>query len=139
LDMAGAEKLLGKGDMLYLPVGSSKVIRIQGCFVSDREIEAVVHAIKSQQEAKYVEEMIPNEIQDGEGELKDDDLYETAVQLVIESQTASVSLLQRRLRIGYARAARLIDMMEQNGIVGPYEGSRPREVLVLKQERSEIS
>lgn len=139
LDMAGAEKLLGKGDMLYLPVGSSKVIRIQGCFVSDREIEAVVHAIKSQQQAKYVEEMIPDEIQDGEVELKDDDLYETAVQLVIESQTASVSLLQRRLRIGYARAARLIDMMEQNGIVGPYEGSRPREVLVLKQDRSEIS
>lgn len=139
LDMAGAEKLLGKGDMLYLPVGSSKVTRIQGCFVDDREVEAVVNAIKSQQEANYDEEMIPEEMPEENEYHMEDDLYDRAVQLVIETQTASVSLLQRRLRIGYARAARLIDMMEQNGVVGPYEGSKPREVLVSKQENSNIS
>ncbi len=139
LDMAGAEKLLGKGDMLYLPMGSSKVTRIQGCFVGDHEIESLVLAIKSQQEAQYVEEMIPEEIPESNGLEMEDDLYDRAVQLITETQTASVSLLQRRLRVGYARAARLIDMMEQKGIVGPYEGSKPREVYVTRQENSHIS
>lgn len=139
LDMAGAEKLLGKGDMLYLPMGSSKVTRIQGCYVSDREVEAIVNFIKKQQEPKYAEELTVNDGEVLEDPTMEDDLYEKAVELVVESQTASVSLLQRRLRVGYARAARLIDMMEANGIVGPYEGSKPREVLVTKQGESRIS
>lgn len=139
LDMAGAEKLLGKGDMLYLPVGSSKVTRIQGCFVSDREVEAIVSFIKKQEEPNYAEELIVEGEGSGEDPAMEDDLYEKAVELVVESQTASVSLLQRRLRVGYARAARLIDMMESQGIVGPYEGSKPREVLVTKQGESHIS
>lgn len=139
LDMAGAEKLLGKGDMLYLPMGSSKVTRIQGCYVSDREVEAIVNFIKKQEEPKYAEELTINDGEVSEDPTMEDDLYEKAVELVVESQTASVSLLQRRLRVGYARAARLIDMMEANGIVGPYEGSKPREVLVTKQGESRIS
>jgi len=131
LDMAGAEKLLGRGDMLFLPVGAPKPVRVQGAFVSDSEVEAVVSYVGNQQEPQYAEEMMP--APEKEGELAvDDDLYEQAVQLVIEAQSASVSMLQRRLRIGYTRAARLIDMMEANGIVGPYEGSKPREVLVKK-------
>ncbi|WP_028986612.1 FtsK/SpoIIIE family DNA translocase [Thermicanus aegyptius] len=139
LDMAGAEKLLGKGDMLYLPVGSAKVTRIQGCFVSDREVEALVEFIKKQGEPHYAEELVTGEGEETTEPSMEDDLYEKAVQLVIESQTASVSLLQRRFRVGYARAARLIDMMEANGIVGPYEGSKPREVLVSKRDESQIS
>lgn len=139
LDMAGAEKLLGKGDMLYLPMGSSKVTRIQGCFIGDHEIESLVHAIKNQQEAQYVEEMIPEDLPDTSELDMEDDLYDRAVQLIAETQTASVSLLQRRLRVGYARAARLMDMMEQKGIVGPYEGSKPREVYITRQENSHIS
>ncbi|MCF6093169.1 DNA translocase FtsK [Microaerobacter geothermalis] len=132
LDMGGAEKLLGRGDMLYLPVGASKPTRIQGAFLSDEEVEEVVNFVKSQQPAKYHEQMIPETKDDSEVNEVDDELYEQAVQMVIEAQTASVSLLQRRLRIGYARAARLIDSMEANGIVGPYEGSKPREVLIKK-------
>ncbi|GAB7388312.1 DNA translocase SpoIIIE [Bacillaceae bacterium] len=136
LDMAGAEKLLGRGDMLFLPVGSAKPIRVQGAFVSEKEVEALVTFVKEQQKANYQEEMIPDdagETAGGEAE-PDDELYEKAVQLVIEAQSASVSMLQRRLRIGYTRAARLIDAMEANGIVGPYEGSKPRDVLVKKSE-----
>lgn len=131
LDMAGAEKLLGRGDMLFLPVGAPKPIRVQGAFVSDSEVEAVASFVRTQQEPQYAEEMMPTPEKEGELAV-DDDLYEQAVQLVIEAQSASVSMLQRRLRIGYARAARLIDMMEANGIVGPYEGSKPREVLIKK-------
>ncbi len=139
LDMAGAEKLLGKGDMLYLPMGSSKVTRIQGCFVDDHEVEAIVHAIKQEQEVQYVEEMIPEDIPESEGAVLEDELYERAVQLIAETQTASVSLIQRRLRVGYARAARLMDMMEAKGIVGPYEGSKPREVYISRKDNSNIS
>lgn len=139
LDMAGAEKLLGKGDMLYLPMGSSKVTRIQGCYVDDHEIEAVVQAIKQEQEVQYIEEMIPDDVPEADGYDMEDDLYDRAVSLIAEAQTASVSLLQRRLRVGYARAARLMDMMEQRGIVGPYEGSKPREVYVARHENSNIS
>lgn len=139
LDMAGAEKLLGKGDMLFLPMGSSKVTRIQGCFVDDREIEAIVNFIKQEQEVQYVEEMIPEDIPEAEGMEMEDELYDRAVQLIAETQTASVSLIQRRLRVGYARAARLMDMMEAKGIVGPYEGSKPREVFIPRKENSNIS
>ncbi|SFS59988.1 FtsK/SpoIIIE family DNA translocase [Marininema halotolerans] len=133
LDMGGAEKLLGRGDMLYLPVGASKPIRVQGSFLSDKEVETVVRFVKDQQKADYNEEMIPQETELSTDQVEDD-LFPDAVQLVVEAKTASVSLLQRRLRIGYTRAARLIDFMEQQGIVGPYEGSKPREVLLHPEQ-----
>ncbi|WP_153123814.1 DNA translocase FtsK [Peribacillus tepidiphilus] len=136
LDMGGAEKLLGRGDMLFLPVGASKPIRVQGAFLSDEEVEEVVNFVISQQKAQYQEEMIPDDVPEATTEV-DDDLYEEAVQMVIEMQTASVSMLQRRFRIGYSRAARLIDEMEARGIVGPYEGSKPRSVLVSKEIQNE--
>ncbi|MEH7387202.1 DNA translocase FtsK [Bacillus sp. JJ1521] len=129
LDMGGAEKLLGRGDMLFLPVGASKPVRVQGAFLSDDEVEEIVNFVISQQKAQYQEEMIPTDTVEATDEV-DDDLYDDAVQLIIEMQTASVSMLQRRFRIGYTRAARLIDAMELRGIVGPYEGSKPRAVLV---------
>lgn len=131
LDMGGAEKLLGRGDMLFLPVGASKPIRVQGAFVSDDEVEEIVDFVIGQQKAQYQEEMIPDDIPEAQGEV-DDDLYEEAVELVVDMQTASVSMLQRRFRIGYTRAARLIDEMELRGVVGPYEGSKPRTVLISK-------
>ena len=130
LDMGGAEKLLGRGDMLFLPMGASKPVRVQGAFVSDQEVEDVVRFVKEQQGARYNEEMIPGEVQEEQQPVVDDELYDQAVQIVAEAQTASASLLQRRLRVGYTRAARLIDMMEANGVVGPYEGSKPREVRI---------
>jgi DNA segregation ATPase FtsK/SpoIIIE, S-DNA-T family len=133
LDSGGAEKLLGRGDMLFMPVGASKPTRVQGAFLSDDEVEEVVDFVISQQKAQYQEEMIPDDIPEeassGEAE---DELYNDAVQLIAEMQTASVSMLQRRFRIGYTRAARLIDEMEVRGVVGPYEGSKPRTVLVGK-------
>jgi DNA segregation ATPase FtsK/SpoIIIE, S-DNA-T family len=134
LDMGGAEKLLGRGDMLFLPVGSSKPIRVQGAFLSDQEVEDVVNYVISQQKAQYNEEMIPDDIPETKVGEVTDDLYEEAVSLIVEMQTASVSMLQRRFRIGYARAARLIDEMEVRGIVGPYEGSKPRTVLIGKDD-----
>ncbi|QGH34592.1 cell division protein FtsK [Gracilibacillus salitolerans] len=128
LDSGGAEKLLGRGDMLFIPVGLSKPVRIQGAFLSDEEVERVVDHCVEQQKAQYQEEMIPEEETEVVQEV-DDDLFDDAVQLVLEMQSASVSMLQRRFRIGYTRAARLIDAMEDRGIVGPYEGSKPRTVL----------
>ena len=136
LDSGGAEKLLGRGDMLYQPIGASKPIRVQGAFLSDDEVERVVEFTISQQKAQYQEEMMVKEEKDGKTEV-DDDLYNEAVELVTNMQSASVSLLQRRFRIGYTRAARLIDAMEDNGIVGPYEGSKPREVLISKPAEDE--
>ncbi|MBA4494394.1 DNA translocase FtsK [Paenactinomyces guangxiensis] len=137
LDMGGADKLLGRGDMLYLPVGASKPVRIQGAFLSDEEVEAVVKFVKTQQEPEYNEEMIPSAGESPSMEDIHDELYPQAVQLVLEAKTASVSLIQRRLRVGYTRAARLIDLMESNGIVGPYEGSKPREVLITPEQFEE--
>jgi S-DNA-T family DNA segregation ATPase FtsK/SpoIIIE len=135
LDMGGAEKLLGRGDMLYLPVGASKPIRVQGAFVSDSEVEAVVEFVKDQQTPKYNDFVIPNEMEAKQQETRpEDELYDEAVKMVIGAQTASASLLQRRFRIGYTRAARLIDLMEANQVVGPFEGSKPREVLIKKNE-----
>jgi DNA segregation ATPase FtsK/SpoIIIE, S-DNA-T family len=133
LDSGGAEKLLGRGDMLFMPVGASKPTRVQGAFLSDEEVEEVVDFVISQQKAQYQEEMIPDDVPDeaGSGEAEDE-LYNDAVQLIAEMQTASVSMLQRRFRIGYTRAARLIDEMEVRGVVGPYEGSKPRTVLIGK-------
>jgi DNA segregation ATPase FtsK/SpoIIIE, S-DNA-T family len=135
LDMGGAEKLLGRGDMLFLPVGASKPVRVQGAFLSDEEVEEVVNYVIGQQKAQYQEEMIPEDIPENTSEVEDD-LYGEAVDLVVEMQTASVSMLQRRFRIGYSRAARLIDEMELRGVVGPYEGSKPRNVLVAKSEEA---
>ncbi|AWE06733.1 cell division protein FtsK [Lysinibacillus sp. 2017] len=129
LDMGGAERLLGRGDMLYLPAGSSKPVRVQGAFVSDHEVEKVIASVIEQQKAQYEEEMIPTDEPVVDPLDETDELYEDAVQLVLEMQTASVSLLQRRFRIGYSRAARIVDQMEQRGIVGPPEGSKPRQVL----------
>ncbi|MBD8068242.1 DNA translocase FtsK [Bacillus sp. PS06] len=132
LDMGGAEKLLGRGDMLFLPVGASKPVRVQGAFLSDNEVEEVVDFVIAQQKAQYQEEMIPEEITEVTEEVEDE-LYNEAVELILEMQTASVSMLQRRFRIGYTRAARLIDAMEARGVVGPYEGSKPRTVLMSSQ------
>ncbi|MCA1059108.1 DNA translocase FtsK [Rossellomorea aquimaris] len=140
LDSGGAEKLLGRGDMLFMPVGASKPTRVQGAFLSDEEVEEIVDFVISQQKAQYQEEMIPDEVQEDEksGEVEDE-LYNDAVQLIAEMQTASVSMLQRRFRIGYTRAARLIDEMEVRGVVGPYEGSKPRTVLVGKPSEEQSS
>ncbi|WP_077601217.1 FtsK/SpoIIIE family DNA translocase [Oceanobacillus sojae] len=132
LDSGGAEKLLGRGDMLYLPSGSSKPTRVQGAFLSDEEVERIVDHCIEQQQASYQEEMIPEETNEVMEEV-DDELYDDAVQMITEMQSASVSMLQRRFRIGYTRAARLIDAMEARGIVGPYEGSKPRTVLIPNQ------
>ncbi|HBZ10518.1 MAG TPA: DNA translocase FtsK [Bacillus bacterium] len=133
LDTGGAEKLLGRGDMLFLPVGASKPVRVQGAFLSDQEVEDVVNFVISQQKAQYQEDMIPEDVPETSREVEDE-LYDEAVQLIVEMQTASVSMLQRRFRIGYTRAARLIDEMEARGVVGPYEGSKPRTVLVARSE-----
>ncbi|MGN7386760.1 DNA translocase FtsK [Sporosarcina sp. SAFN-015] len=130
LDGGGAEKLLGRGDMLFLPAGASKPVRVQGAFVSDQEVEAVVDFVIEQQKAQYQEEMIPTEVEEVQPHEETDELYDEAVQLVIEMQTASVSMLQRRFRIGYSRAARIVDQMEMRGVVGPPEGSKPRQVLI---------
>lgn len=132
LDMGGAERLLGRGDMLFLPAGSSKPIRVQGAFLSDSEVEAVVDFVIEQQKAQYDESMIPTDEPEKSFQEETDDLYDEAVQLVVEMQTASVSMLQRRFRIGYSRAARIVDQMEMRGVVGPPDGSRPRQVLVNK-------
>lgn len=133
LDMVGAEKLLGKGDMLYLPMGTSQAKRVQGTFITDDEVKEVVEFVKNQQEVNYVEEMIPSEEADAQlHEEPEDEYFDEAVNLVIEEETASVSMLQRRFRIGYNRAARLIDDMEARGIVGPPNGSKPRDVLIDK-------
>src|SRR5690625_3527411 len=134
LDVGGAEKLLGKGDMLFIPVGMSKPVRVQGAFLSDEEVEGIVNHCIGQQKVDYDEEMMPEEQEESESEDVDDELFDDAVQLIIEMQSASVSMLQRRFRIGYTRAARLIDYMEDRGIVGPYEGNKPRIVLVPKNE-----
>ncbi|SFC13488.1 DNA segregation ATPase FtsK/SpoIIIE, S-DNA-T family [Alkalibacterium subtropicum] len=134
LDSNGAEKLLGRGDMLFQPMGANKATRVQGAFISDDEVEAIVHFVKDQQEANYVEEMIPKDEPKTEAGESEDDLYSDAVDLVVDMQTASISLLQRRFRIGYNRAARIVDEMEVRGIVGPHEGSKPREVLVTEEE-----
>ncbi|MCM2988196.1 DNA translocase FtsK [Bacillus safensis] len=139
LDMGGAEKLLGRGDMLFLPVGANKPVRVQGAFLSDEEVEHVVDHVITQQKAQYQEEMIPSEETQDQFAAVEDELYDEAVELIIGMQTASVSMLQRRFRIGYTRAARLIDAMEERGVVGPYEGSKPREVLLSKEQYDELS
>lgn len=140
LDMAGAEHLLGRGDMLYAPTGSLKPQRLQGPLVLDEEIKAVTEHWKSQGNPDYVEAFVnaqPQASKKKENEVEDD-LFWDAVQLVVDYGQASASVLQRRLRVGYARAARLVDMMEQRGIVGPHEGSKPRQVLITQPKLAEL-
>lgn len=131
LDMQGAEKLLGKGDMLYASSDSMKPVRIQGAFVSDEEVLSVVEYIKDSSDTNYNEEAIEKVEENITTDLEDEDeLLDEAIKVIITDQTASVSMLQRKLKIGYARAGRIIDQLEQKGIVGGYEGSKPRKVLV---------
>ena len=151
LDASGAEKLLGNGDMLFLPVGASKPVRVQGTFVTDEEIGAVLSFIKSTSSTQYDEEMIAEMerravAEKGSKKGSDDDgdtggaldpMFEQAVECVIDAGQASTSLLQRRCKLGYARAARIMDQMEQEKIIGPYEGAKPRTVLVSKAQWEE--
>lgn len=132
IDSNGAEKLLGRGDMLFLPMGENKPIRVQGAFISDHEVERVVKFVTDQREADYREDMMITEETESAGNVQEDqdELFEEAKALVIDMQTASVSLLQRRFRIGYNRAARIVDELEAAGVVGPSEGSKPRKVLL---------
>ncbi|ADL07980.1 DNA translocase FtsK [Thermosediminibacter oceani] len=135
LDMAGAEKLLGKGDMLFFPVGAAKPIRIQGAFLSEKEVEYVVEFIKKQMKPCYEKNLSDfKEPQSAKSDDNVDELFKEAVSVVIETGQASVSLLQRKLRIGYARAARLIDQMEEKGFIGGYEGTKPRQILITKEQ-----
>lgn len=135
LDTGGAEKLLGRGDMLYFPVGASKPTRVQGVYVSESEIEQLVHYVKEQQNAVYTVDLNHvEEQQNGSQENEVDALFMDAVDLVVELGQASVSMLQRRFRVGYSRAARIVDQMEQQGLVGPFEGSKPREVLITAEQ-----
>jgi len=136
LDMAGAEKLLGKGDMLFYPVGAAKPLRVQGAFIADSEVEDLVAYLKAQTEPEYTEG-VTNFVEYGDKqgrEAMDDELLEEAVRMVLETGQASVSMLQRKFRVGYTRAARLIDMMEEMKIVGPNIGSKAREIIMTTDQ-----
>lgn len=134
LDMAGAEKLLGKGDMLFNPIGAAKPMRIQGAFISEEEVEAVVNFLKNHSKPQYEEIEIEEKTNGKIFEQQEDELLEDAISVILETGQASISMLQRRLRIGYARAARIIDQLEQKGIISGYDGSKPRQILVSKEE-----
>jgi S-DNA-T family DNA segregation ATPase FtsK/SpoIIIE len=140
IDSTGAEKLLGRGDMLYLPMGQNKPTRVQGAYISAKDVEAVVGFITAQRTAEYDERLIPDDQPAEEtASQADDELFPDAVKLVAQLQTASISMLQRRFRIGYNRAARIVDEMEQRGIVGPAEGSKPRKVYVQNPDDEQDS
>jgi S-DNA-T family DNA segregation ATPase FtsK/SpoIIIE len=142
LDANGAESLLGQGDMLFKPLGTSRLQRVQGAYVSEEEIALVVEACRVQREQEVDETFLElpqvfaddGESDDGEFDPDEDPLLDRAIEVVVTAQTASVSLLQRRLRVGYTRAGRLIDMLERRGIISAYEGSKPRRVLVSEHE-----
>ena len=150
LDTQGAEKLVGKGDMLYAPIGNGKPLRVQGCFVSDPEVEAVASYVKENYNTSYdqqvLEEIEKKAAQTGNSkptasepepnaeELDGDEMLPAAVDVILETGQASVSMLQRRLKLGYARAARIVDEMEEKGIVGPFQGSKPRAILITKEQ-----
>ena len=137
LDMNGAEKLLGRGDMLFYPTGYPKPVRLQGVFVSDREVEKIVQFLKEQEVPEYIEEITNQDLEADKNideSEEEDELIPQAAKLFIENGQASISLLQRRFRIGYTRAARIIDQMEDKGIIGPYEGSKPRQVLITIED-----
>ena len=155
LDATGAEKLVGRGDMLYAPLGNGKPQRVQGCFITPEEIERVVSFVKSTGEAQYSDEIIRkieesmqekekkgNAAQGGAPAALEDDgadeMLDAAVEVILETGQASVSMLQRRLKLGYSRAARLVDQMEERGIVGPFEGSKPRQLLISKERWQEM-
>ncbi len=137
LDTAGAERLLGKGDMLFHPVGLPKPIRVQGAYISDEEVAALVEFVRRGGEPLYEAENVESSSKTGEGIAEDDELFAEAATLVVQTGEASISKVQRRFRVGYARAARLIDTMEVLGIIGPYEGSKPRKVLMDEAELEE--
>jgi len=146
LDQAGAESLLGQGDMLFKPLGTSRLQRVQGAYVSEEEIALVVEQCRHQREQELDESLLElpevfEEDVDTEGDFDPDEdlLLDKAIEIVVQTQTASVSLLQRRLRVGYTRAGRLIDMLERRGIISGYEGSKPRRVLVGEAELDRIS
>ena len=155
IDSGGAEKLLGRGDMLFFPMGAPKPIRIQCCFVSDKEVETVVEYIKRSDESAEYDDAILDEIdrqaqasankkgkkseEAVEGGEETDPLLDKAIEVVIESGQASTSYLQRRLKVGYSRAARIIDQMEQKGVIGPFEGSKPRAVLMTRAQYLEMT
>ena len=150
LDTMGAEKLVGKGDMLYAPIGSGKPLRVQGCFVTDSEVESVAGYVKENYNAEYNQQVLEeiektaqqtgkktasvSEIDANEEELDGDEMLPQAVDVILETGQASVSMLQRRLKLGYARAARIVDEMEEKGIVGPFQGSKPRAILITKEQ-----
>ncbi len=149
LDTQGAEKLVGRGDMLYAPIGNGKPRRVQGCFVSDTEVEAVASYVKANFVTDYdqnvIEEIERKALQTGNktassdpepnaSELDGDEMLPAAVEVILETGQASVSMLQRRLKLGYARAARIVDEMEEKGIVGPFQGSKPRDILITKEQ-----
>ncbi|MGI5959544.1 MAG: DNA translocase FtsK 4TM domain-containing protein [Massiliimalia sp.] len=151
LDQGGAEKLLGKGDMMFAPVGVQKPTRLQGCFVTDQERDQVIEFVKNSTNAAEYDDKIMDEIEkqavqekgkekgnDGGGFEEEDPLMNQAIECVVEAGQASTSYLQRRLKVGYARAARLIDDMEAKGIVGPFEGSKPRQVMITKNQWAEM-
>ena len=149
LDMGGAEKLLGKGDMLYYPVGENKPLRIQGTFISDSEIESIVEHIKGTTDVTYSEDIIKSietvNNPDNKGQADDsgspedaDELLEEAIDLVLDMGTASASMLQRKFRIGYSRAGRIVDQMEARGLISGYDGSKARQVLISKEEWQEL-
>ena len=137
LDQAGAESLLGQGDMLFKPLGTSRLQRVQGAYVTEEEIALLVEQCRTQRGQELDESLLeapeaPPELGDGDEDFDPDQdpLLDRAIDIVVQTQTASVSLLQRRLRVGYTRAGRLIDMLERRGIISGYEGSKPRRVLV---------
>ncbi|MFC6176613.1 DNA translocase FtsK [Companilactobacillus huachuanensis] len=140
LDSVGAEKLLGRGDMLFQPIGKSKPVRLQGAYISESEVENVVKFVSDQQTAEYDEDMIPTDVDEGgsDGDKPEDEYWDDAVELIVKQQSASVSMLQRRFAIGYNRAARMVDEMENRGIVGPSEGSKPRKVLITPEQLETI-
>lgn len=147
LDMVGAEKLLGKGDMLFSPAGSSKPTRIQGAFVSDDEVEKIVDFVKANGTANYSEEILES-IENGNksdkelaGETTDDDtdsFLMDAMDVVVETGQASTSFIQRKFKVGYARAGRIIDQLEERGVISGYQGSKPRQVLITKERLEEL-
>jgi DNA segregation ATPase FtsK/SpoIIIE-like protein len=137
LDMAGAEKLLGKGDMLFSPVGSTKPYRVQGPYISEKEIDKVIKFVKKEGGNPDYDEELQNAIENADkrsSKEPQDELTEDAIAFIFKSKQASVSMLQRRFRIGYNRAARIIDEIEEKGIIGPSDGSRPRQLLITEDE-----
>ncbi|MDR0889523.1 MAG: DNA translocase FtsK [Oscillospiraceae bacterium] len=152
LDTPGAEKLVGKGDMLFAPLGQGKPKRVQGCFITDEEVQAVVNAVKSGSNSAYsqdiIEQIEKSAAQNGKGAasaasngaeaIGGDELLPNAVEVILETGQASVSMLQRRLKLGYARAARIVDEMEERGIVGPFEGAKPRQLLITREQWTQM-